>query len=158
MSLLSKIFSGGLGELVGKVGGVIDNLNLSGEEKQAFKLKMEALIQKRDSEIEQTVRIELQAKERVLVAELQQGDKFTKRARPTVVYAGLLFIGVNYVLVPIVGLFQGVIFKPLDLPTEFWAGWSGIVATWSIGRSLEKRGTQNRVTSAITGSLLLDKP
>ena len=155
MSWFSDLFGGSLGKIVGEVGGIIDNLNLSGEEKQSFKLKMEALIQKRDSEIEQTVRIELQAKERVLVAELQQGDKFTKRARPTVVYAGLAFIGINYVVVPIVGLFQGIIFEPLALPVEFWAGWSGIVATWSIGRSFEKRGTKNRVTSAITGSLLL---
>ena len=89
------------------------------------------------------------------MAELQQGDKFTKRARPLVVYAGLAFIGINYVVVPIVALVNNVVVEPIPLPTEFWAGWSGIVATWSIGRSLEKRGSQNRVTSAITGSLLL---
>ncbi len=155
MSWLGKILGGGVGEIISKVGGIVDNLNLSGEEKQKFKLEMESLIQKRDSEIEQTLRIELQAKERVLVAELQQGDKFTKRARPMVVYAGLVFIGINYVVVPIVGLFFSKVIAPIPLPFEFWAGWSGIVATWSIGRSLEKRGSQNRVTSIITGSLLL---
>ncbi len=155
MSFLSKIFSGGLGEVIEKAGNLADKFNLSGEEKQAFKLEMETLIQKRDSETEETLRIELQAKERVLVAELQQGDKFTKRARPMVVYAGLAFIGINYVVVPIVGLLNGVVVSPLELPVEFWAGWSGIVMTWSIGRSAEKRGSQNRVTSAITGSLLL---
>jgi len=155
MSWLGDIFAGSAKGLIGSVGAIVDDLNLSGEEKQQFKLQMEALVQKRDSEIEQTTRIELQAKERVLVAELQQGDKFTKRARPMVVYAGLVFIGINYVVVPIVGLLNGVPVDPIELPTEFWAGWSGIVATWSIGRSFEKRGTQNRVTSAITGSLLL---
>ena len=155
MSWFTDIFAGGASKLVGQVGSIIDDLNLSGEEKQQFKLQMESLIQKRDSEVEQTVRIELQAKERVLVAELQQGDKFTKGARPTVVYAGLVFIGINYVVVPIVGLFLNQVIDPIPLPTEFWAGWSGIVATWSIGRSFEKRGTRNRVTSAITGSLLL---
>ncbi len=155
MSWLSDIFAGSAKGLIGSVGSIVDDLHLSGEEKQQFKLQMEALVQQRDSEIEQTTRIELQAKERVLVAELQQGDKFTKRARPTVVYAGLAFIGINYVVVPIVGVLNGVTVAPIELPTEFWAGWSGIVATWSIGRSFEKRGTQNRVTSAITGSLLL---
>ena len=155
MSWLGDIFAGSTKGLIGSVGGIIDDLNLSGEEKQQFKLQMETLVQKRDSEIEQTTRIELQAKERVLVAELQQGDKFTKRARPMVVYAGLAFIGINYVVVPIVGLLSGVQVDPIPLPVEFWAGWSGIVMTWSIGRSAEKRGTQNRVTSAITGSLLL---
>jgi len=40
----------------------------------------------------------------------------------------------------------------LDLPGEFWMAWGGIVATWSVGRSAEKRGTMNRLTSVITGS------
>ncbi len=155
MSWFTDAFTGGAGKLIGQVGGIIDDLNLSGEEKQQFKLQMEALVQKRDSEIEQTIRIELQAKERVLVAELQQGSKFTKSARPMVVYSGLVFIGINYVIVPIIGLLNGITIPPLELPVEFWAGWSGIVATWSIGRDAVRRGSKNRVTSAITGSLLL---
>ena len=155
MSWLSNLLGGGIGEIIGKVGGIVDDLNLSGEEKQQFKIQLETLLQKRDSEVEQTIRIELQAKERVLVAELQQSDKFTKRARPMVVYAGLAFIGINYVIVPIVGLIAGQLINPIQLPVEFWAGWSGIVATWSIGRSFEKSGSRNRVTSVITGGLLL---
>lgn len=155
MSWLGDIFAGSAKGLIGSVGSIVDDLHLSGEERQQFKLQMKTLVQEHDSEIEQSARIELQAKERVLVAELQQGDKFTKRARPMVVYAGLAFIGINYVVVPSIGLFMGATFEALPLPVEFWAGWSGIVMTWSIGRSAEKRGTQNRVTSAITGSLLL---
>lgn len=100
MSWFSRIFSGSLGSLVEQVGNVVDNFHLSAEEKQQFKLELEALLQRRDSEIEQTLRSELEAKERILVAELEQGDSFTKRARPTVVYAGLGFIFFNYGLVP----------------------------------------------------------
>ncbi|MCK5380279.1 MAG: hypothetical protein KAJ81_02340, partial [Candidatus Latescibacteria bacterium] len=81
MSWFTKIFSGSVGTLVEQVGGVVDQFHLSGEEKQRFKLELEALLQKRDSEIEETIRTELQAKERVLVAELTQGDSYTKRAR-----------------------------------------------------------------------------
>ena len=113
---------------------------------------MEVLLQKRDAEIEETIRTELQAKERVLVAELTQGDSYTKRARPTVVYAGLTFILINYCIIPAIQSLAGVLVKPFDLPTEFWVGWSGIVATWTIGRSAEKRGARNRLTSIITGS------
>jgi hypothetical protein len=152
MGWLSKIFSGGAGSFVEKVGGVIDKFHLSGEEKQRFKLELEALLQKRDSEIEETIRSELQAKERVLVAELAQGDNYTKRARPTVVYAGLAFIFINYCLVPIIGRLFSIDMSVLPLPNAFWAGWSGIVATWSIGRSFEKRGASNPVVRAITGS------
>jgi len=98
------------------------------------------------------MRAELQAKERILVAELTQGDSYTKRARPTVVYAGLAFIFINYCLVPIIGKLFAVDIPELSLPKAFWAGWSGIVATWSVGRSFEKRGASNRFVRAITGS------
>ncbi len=156
MGWFTKIFSGSVGTLVEKVGGVVDGFHLSGEEKQKFKVEMEALLQKRDSEIEETIRTQLQAKERILVAELTQGDSYTKRARPTVVYAGLGFIFYIYCLVPVVAQIFNAQMPMMELPTAFWAGWSGIVATWSIGRTVEKRGGGNRVTRAITGSRLFD--
>ena len=102
MSFISKILGGGAKELFGGVDKLIGRFKASPEEKQAFKLEFEKLVQQRDSEIEDTIRAELGAKERVLVAELQQGDNYTKRARPTVVYAGLGFIFINYCLVPII--------------------------------------------------------
>ena len=152
MGFLSKIVSSGFGDIVEKVGGVADKFHLSGEEKQRFKLEMEALLQKRDSEIEQTLRSELQAKERILVAELQQGDTYTKRARPTVVYAGLGFTLFNYTIVPVLSKLNGVDISPLELPPEFWYGWSGIVATWSVGRTMEKKGASNSLSRAVTGN------
>ena len=153
MDWISKILGGSIGGLVSEVGNVVDKFHLSGEEKQRFKLELEALLQKRQSEIEQTLRSEMQAKQQILVAELTQGDKYTKRARPTVVYAGLLFIVFNYCIVPVLGLiFKGTSFPAMQLPTEFWVGWSGIVATWSVGRTFEKRGASTRLTRAITGS------
>jgi len=132
--------------VVDKVGGVVDKFHLSGEEKQKSKLELEALLQKRDAEIEETIRTEMMTKERILVTELQQGDNYTKRARPTVVYAGLGFIFFNYCLVTVLGG------NNLELPPEFWYGWSGIVATWSVGRTFEKRGASNSVIRTITGS------
>jgi hypothetical protein len=152
MSWFTNLFAGSAGSLVEKVGNVVDEFNLSDEEKQQFKLEMEALMQKRDSEVEQTLRTELQTRERILVAELQQGDSYTKRARPTVVYAGLGFIFFNYVLVPSIAALLASTIEPFKLPTEFWLGWSGIVATWSVGRTFEKRGAQGSLTRAITGS------
>ncbi len=152
MSWLSKILTGNVGGMVKEIGNVADKFHLSGQEKQDFQLEMEGLLQRRDSEIEETIRSTLQAKERILVAELSQGDNYTKRARPTVVYAGLVFITINYVIVPLISELLGARVKPLELPPEFWYGWSGIVATWSIGRTFEKRGAHGRVVQAITGS------
>ncbi len=156
MSIISKILGGGIKEVLGGVDKLIGRFKASPEEKQAFKLELEKLLQQKDAEIEETIRAELGAKERVLVAELQQGDSYTKRARPTVVYAGLVFIFFNYVVVPTVQSFTGALIKPFDLPTEFWAAWGGIVATWSIGRSAEKRGAKSKTVSLITGTKLFE--
>jgi hypothetical protein len=154
MSFISKILGGGMKEVLGGVDKLIGRFKVSPEEKQTFKLELEKLLQQKDAEIEETIRAELGAKERVLVAELQQGDSYTKRARPTVVYAGLVFILFNYVLVPTVQNISGMKIVPFDLPTEFWAAWGGIVATWSIGRSAEKRGARSKTVSLITGTKL----
>jgi len=151
MSWLTDIFSGSVGNIIGQVGNVVDKFHLSGEEKQKLKMEMQQLIQQRESEIEETIRAELKAKERVLVAELQQGDNYTKRARPSVVYAGLVFIFFNYVLVPTIQSLAGASIQAFELPTQFWVAWGGIVATWSIGRTAEKRGASNRLTRAAVG-------
>lgn len=39
-NFLTKIFSGGAGELIGKVGAVIDDLNLSKEEKEQLRIEL----------------------------------------------------------------------------------------------------------------------
>lgn len=148
MGLLGKIFGGGAKELVEGIGNVVDKFHTSDEEKAAAKLEIEKLLQADRMKLQDSLQIELQAKERVLVAELQQGDNFTKRARPTVVYAGLAFIFFNYVVAPLFLPDQ----QSLQLPAEFWVAWGGIVGTWSIGRSFEKKGVVNKATSIVTGN------
>lgn len=145
---LTKLVGGSAKDVVVAVGSVIDKLTTTDEEKAAAKLELERLLQQDRLHLEETLRIELSAKERVLVAELTQGDNYTKRARPTVVYAGLGMIFLNYVIAPLISTTQ----MSLPLPAEFWFAWGGIVSTWSIGRSFEKSGVQNKATSAITGS------
>ena len=155
MGWFTDLFAGGVGDVVEKVGDTIDKFHLSGEEKQAFKLELQRTLLQRESEIEQTIRKNLEAKERILVAELQQGDNYTKRARPTVVYFGLLMIALNYFLVPAVILISGKDVIPEDffkLPGEFWAAWGGIVATWAVGRSFEKANSSNKFSRMITGN------
>jgi len=152
MSVLSKLFSGGVGEILEKVGGIVDNLNLSGEEKQKFKLEMETLIQKRDSEIEKTLRVEIGAQERVMIAELEQDDKFTKRMRPTLGYSGMAIIFLNHIFIPMLGDILGRTLGNYPVPDVFWAVWGGALGIYVWGRSREKR---NRVTSDTTANLLL---
>jgi len=55
MSILSNIFSSGATELVKGVGGIIDNLHTSKEEKLAAELKVKELISNYEVEMEKTI-------------------------------------------------------------------------------------------------------
>jgi hypothetical protein len=149
------------GGIVGQIGKVIDSLHTSQEEKSEAKLQLEKLLQARDSEIEQTVRAEIQAKERIIVAEMNQGDAYTKRARPSIVYVGLGMMVGNFCLIPLISSVARVMGQDVEIaiqnfPEEFWWSWASVVATWSVGRSMEKRGVSSnlgrKVASVITGS------
>ncbi len=82
-----------------------------------------------------------------MVAELGQGDAYTKRARPTIVYAGLAFIFLVHVCLPMAGWVAVVAAgsplpqtPPLSLPSEFWWAWTGVCGLYAVGRTMEKRG------------------
>ena len=55
MNVLSKIFSSGATELIKGVGGVIDNLHTSGEEKLAAEAKIKELVSNYEVEMEKTI-------------------------------------------------------------------------------------------------------
>ena len=52
---IGKLFSGGAGELVESVGGVIDNLHTSKAEKLEAKQKMQVLVQNHQAKMEQNI-------------------------------------------------------------------------------------------------------
>tara|TARA_Y100000310_G_scaffold249768_1_gene255864 strand:+ start:842 stop:1288 length:447 start_codon:yes stop_codon:yes gene_type:complete len=95
-----------------------------------FEIEMEKVLQARESEIEQTLRQRMTMTQEVIKAEMQQGDTFTKRARPMLVYWGMALITVSY----LVGIFRTV----PPLPDQFWLAWGGVVSVWIAGRSAEK--------------------
>lgn len=148
---ISKVIGGGVSEVLDSAGNLADKFIQTKEERDQFRLELVKVDQAARDELERTIREELRSRERVLIAELQQDDLYTRRARPTVVYAGLVFIALDYVILPVVSSVAGIVLPTLVLPTEFWAGWSGIVGTWVLGRSLEKRGANNGLVRAITG-------
>jgi len=55
MSILTKIFSSGAGELVKSVGGVLDNLTTSKEEKLEAERKIQELIANHEAKMEQNI-------------------------------------------------------------------------------------------------------
>ncbi len=152
MKWLGKIFGGAAGETVSKVMNSVAKFGEGHLGKKELKLELEKLISADNNRIHDEITAELGAKERVLIAELSQGDKFTKRARPMVVYTGLAVLVLNHVILPWSNHFLTTNDIPaINIPMEFWIGWSGIVATWSIGRDTVRNGIKNKFTQFATG-------
>lgn len=119
------------GGILKPVAELIDQISTTDEEKQ--KLKNEIAV------------AGMKAKEAIITAELQQDDKYTKRARPTIVYVGLGAFILNYILFPWISYFSSLFFSfELELPTiqfpsEFWYAWGGVTGVYAWRRSTEKK-------------------
>ncbi len=147
MGLLSLITGGA----VSAIGDTIKKFVTTDEDRLKAAAEIETILQRRDSEIEQTIRSEVAASQAVMVAEMQQGDTFTKRARPTLVYFGLLVTFWNYCLMPAVAFAFTRTLPTMNLPDAFWAAWGTTVSVWSLGRSFERRGVGGPLVGKIVG-------
>jgi len=87
MSILTNLFSGGAAELVKGVGGVIDNLHTSKEEKLAAEAKIKALIAEHEAKMEQNITDRWSA-------DMNSDSWLSKNVRPLV----LIFLVVSTVL------------------------------------------------------------
>ena len=87
MNILSKIFSSGATELVKGIGGVIDNLHTSKEEKLAAELKVKELISNYEVEMEKQITSRWDS-------DMKSDSWLSKNVRPMV----LIFLVVSTVL------------------------------------------------------------
>ena len=154
MQFLSKLFGAGASNFIDSITGAVDKFTLSKEEKNDFKLQMQDKLMELDRLAQETYQTELQSRADIIKAEMAQGDKFTKRARPMIIYVGLIFICLVHVIVPIIAFFTNKMdgLNKLTLPPEFWWAWGTVVSVYGAGRTAEKFGAANKVTQMITGS------
>jgi hypothetical protein len=137
----------GLGSVAEMAKGIIDKIfpdRMSEAEKAAAQVRLQAILQERENAL-------IEAQKAIIVSEMGQGDSYTKRARPTIVYAGLAFIFMVHVAFPIITYISGRALPELSLPTEFWWSYTGVCGVWIMGRSMEKNGVNNKVINMITG-------
>jgi len=87
MSILGNLFTGGAADLVKGVGGVIDNLHTSKEEKLAAEAKIKALIAEHEAKMEQNITDRW-------AADMNSDSWLSKNVRPLV----LVFLVVSTVL------------------------------------------------------------
>ena len=87
MSILTKIFSSGATELIKGVGGVIDNLHTSGEEKLAAEQKIKELVSSYEIEMEKQITSRWDS-------DMKSDSWLSKNVRPAV----LIFLVISTVL------------------------------------------------------------
>ena len=127
MSILTKLFSGGAADLVKGVGGVIDNLHTSKEEKLAAEAKIKALISEHEAKMEQNITDRWSA-------DMNSDSWLSKNVRPLV----LIFLVVSTVLM--------IFIDAGTINFEVEAKWTDllqlvlitVIGAYFGGRSLEK--------------------
>ena len=151
MSFITKLLSGGIKTIADTVLPFIN----TADKKSKLKLELAALENQISTQLEMTYRMELESRSKIIEAEMKHGNNYTKNARPTIVYAGLGFIALVNVILPMIAYIIGTPadkMPDIELPTEFWIAWGTVTSVWSAGRSVERRGVKNKITSFITGS------
>lgn len=157
---LFKLIGDTIGSVVKPVTGLVDEIFTSDEERQEFKTRLAEIASTAENAAMAHAETIANAQRDVIVAELQQDDKYTKRARPTIAYSGIAVLILNHIILPWAAFFSGTDASGLpsvELPAEFWWGWTGVVGVWAIGRSVEKKAKiqgegPGKYTRMITGS------
>lgn len=140
---IDRIMGKGIADSAEKIGNMVERVGAGHLGKKELRLELEKLLAADRERASAEIVTEIAAKERILVAELQQSDAYTKRARPTIVYVGLL-----------ASIADGIGYIDFTMPDQFWPVWAGVAGLWVIGRSAEKvkvNGTAGKVAAAITG-------
>ena len=128
MSILTSLFSGGAADLVKGVGGVIDNLHTSKEEKLAAEAKIKELIANHQAKMEQNITDRWSA-------DMNSDSWLSKNVRPLI----LIFLVVSTVLMIFID--AGTISFTVE---EKWTALLQLVLITVIGayfgvRTMEKR-------------------
>ena len=129
MSLLTKIFSGGAADLVKGVGGVIDNLHTSKEEKLEAERKIQELISDYETKMEANITDRWKA-------DMNSDSWLSKNVRPLV----LVFLVVSTVLM--------IFIDAGTIAFEVEPKWTDllqlvlitVIGAYFGGRTMEKRG------------------
>ena len=128
MSILNKIFSGGAKDLVEGVGGVLDNLTTSKEEKLEAQRKIQELVSNYETKMEQNITDRWKA-------DMNSDSWLSKNVRPLV----LIFLVVSTVLM--------IFIDAGTIAFEVEAKWTDllqlvlitVIGAYFGGRTMEKR-------------------
>jgi len=147
MSILGSILSAPFGELIGKVGDVIDSIHTSGEEKGQLEIaKLQLQLAARDAErkahydLEQLYTKDIENLREQVKVELSSEDPWVRRSRPMFFWTMYAIIGVNYLLPNFTNFAYSVLgyqrqLSPIEIPYELWTVFGGAYLGYAYFRS-----------------------
>lgn len=122
--------------LIDSVKGIIEQFHMSPEDKAKINAQIDA---EKDAftsaENDYNTKLNDIAGQNIR-AEEQSGDKFTQRARPAVIWVGLLMFFWNYCVVPTAGVHWHV--PALPIPDTFSEIWGVVVTGYVFSRTADK--------------------
>ena len=133
---LFDILTGPVRGLVSAVGGIIDNVHTSEEEKLEAKAKLQALATEAEAQILAHAEVIATAQRDVLVAEAK-GGFLQRNWRPITALTFVFIIANNYVIVPYVQAFGGSV-PILEIPNGMWALLTTMISGYVLSRGVEK--------------------
>lgn len=115
---------------------LIDQFHLSPEEKAHAQQAIAEAAQKAQADAQNyDVQLNSIAGQNIRT-EQSSNDKYTERARPTVIWMGCALIFWNYAIVPVFGCHWHL--NPATLPDAFWWTWGTVVTGYVFSRGVEK--------------------
>lgn len=133
---LTDFFASSIGPAFQGIKDLIDQFHMSPDEKaKAQQAIADAQQKAADAARDYDVKLNDIAGQNIR-AEESTDDKFTKRARPAVIWMGNLLILWNYAVVPVFGAHWHL--QPATIPDAFWWTWGTVVTGYVFSRGVEK--------------------
>jgi len=165
MGKLRDLIGAGLGQTVSGVMDSVSRMSAGHLGKKELKLEIEKMMDGQADRLHGQVMAELGASERIITAELQQADLYTKRTRPMLLRRGFYLIagdiGLRVVAAHAIAIWKIETQTPPVSELELWfmGAWAALLGGYTAFRSIEKvgNGKGGGVLGAITGMVTGNK-
>ena len=149
---IGGIFSGSVGDVINTVGNVFKAIKGEGPEDPkltAAEMQINLELQKMQNEMQikltDAITSDLANQRDLMKAELNSEDPYVRRARPSIIWIGLIIFLINYALLPFITTLAQMLggsfaFTPVILPDQFWYAWGLYTGGYAYLRTKEKQG------------------
>lgn len=139
-NLLTNLLTGGIQNMAETAKGIIEEFHMSPEQKAEQLAKVQAAqAQAQQAALDYDAKMNDIAGQNIR-AEEQSGSPYTRNARPSLIYVGLIAIVWDYCVLPTITILHATkgTLPAVLLPDWFWQTWGIAVTGYVMARGLEK--------------------